>query len=754
MASTEVLASLSIRIGAITADFEKALASTQKQLKKFGEDMSDVGESLSKKLSAPLAIFGGLALKTAGDMQALRKGLQAVLPAGASLNDELSKLRETAKLPGLGLKEAIQGSINLQAAGFSAELSRKALEGFGNALATVGKGKADLEGVATALSQMAAKGKISAEEIGQISERVPQIRQVLNDAFGTSEGKALEALGVSATEFVERVSTELNKLPKVTGGINNAFENMGDTVTIALDTIGTRANELFNIEGFFNKLADVVSGLTDKFSQLSPTTQKVVFVLAAVAAGIGPLLVGLGFLTTTILPALTAGFKTLSVVASPIVLKIAAIVAAVAALALVAKSIYDAWGPIASFFKGIFNQVQLSVANGLLSIIESVEGVSSKIGITFDSAKAAIKGFAADAKKSLDAAPVTSFGDAAGAVGTAIKDNFNAITSIFRSTGEAASGTAEAFGTAAPAMQKVAQLSDEQKKALASLRSELALIDNQARLFGDSYDYIGEKASALTKGLEQLLKSGFAPQSKVIQDLKTQLDTLGLDRQIEFGSIDSLGFNADQFQVMQAGATALADTFNGALTPALTNVATGIQGISLQGQTFDLLPEEMVQRALSATQAIQDAITSAKINVVADFAEMAGAALATGEGFNNLPKLILGVLFDLAAQVGRIVIGMGFAVESVKTALASLTGIGAIAAGAALLAIAGAGKAALSRAGSSAGGGGGGASPRVSEPLAKTSTSSQVQVTGTTITKGRDLVTIFETEKKAQNRTT
>src|SRR5690606_26404524 len=118
--------------------------------------------------------------------------------------------------------EAIQGSVNLQAAGFSADLARRSLMAFGNALATVGKGKADLDGVGLALSQIASKGKISAEEINQLSERVPQIRVAMKAAFGTSDTEQLQKMGIDATQFVEGVVAQLEKLPAVTGGINNA----------------------------------------------------------------------------------------------------------------------------------------------------------------------------------------------------------------------------------------------------------------------------------------------------------------------------------------------------------------------------------------------------------------------------------------------------------------------------------------------------------------------------------------------------
>ena len=123
--------------------------------------------------------FGSTFVNAAADLEKLTQGLTAVAGSSREAAEQRDRLRQVAKLPGLGLEEAVEGSINLQAVGLSSQQAEAALMSFGNALATVGKGKAELDGVILALTQMAAKGKISAEEINQIGERVPQIRAVM-----------------------------------------------------------------------------------------------------------------------------------------------------------------------------------------------------------------------------------------------------------------------------------------------------------------------------------------------------------------------------------------------------------------------------------------------------------------------------------------------------------------------------------------------------------------------------------------------
>jgi len=182
--------------------------------------------------------FGKSLFDASVQADSLRRGLAAVMPVGADLNAELKRLEQTAKLPGLGLRESIQLSTNLQASGMSADKARAAIEAFGNALATVGKGKAELQGVGLALTQIQAKGKVSAEEINQLAERVPQIRRIMEQAFGTSNTEVLQKANIDAKEFVDTIVNDLNKLPKVTGGMQNSVENLEDSWWKLKKTVG------------------------------------------------------------------------------------------------------------------------------------------------------------------------------------------------------------------------------------------------------------------------------------------------------------------------------------------------------------------------------------------------------------------------------------------------------------------------------------------------------------------------------------
>lgn len=196
----------------------------------------------------------------AAKFERLKKGLSAVMNSSVLATAELKELREVAKMPGLGFAEAVQGSINLQAVGFNAEEARKILLSFGNALVTVGKGRVELDGVILALTQMRAKGKVLAEEINQLAERVPQVRKVMMDTFGTGATEDIQKMGVSVEEFIEKMVVGLNRLPKAGGGISNEFENITDNI----DQLRAAFGNLF-----LPAVGKVLSGLSEIVEKLT-----------------------------------------------------------------------------------------------------------------------------------------------------------------------------------------------------------------------------------------------------------------------------------------------------------------------------------------------------------------------------------------------------------------------------------------------------------------------------------------------------
>lgn len=718
------LAELNVVIGAEIDDFEKEIKTLEKGIGRLGDKLQATGESLTKFVTVPLSLLAGASLKAAGDMQALEKGFNAVYKGAGSAADELARVKEIAKLPGLGLKEAIQGSINLQAAGFSAEQARSALTGFGNALATVGKGKADLDGVSAALSQMAAKGKISAEEINQISERVPQIRKVMEKAFGTADTEALSKMGIGVDEFVSKVTTELNKLPKVTGGINNAFENMADTGISALSKMGDGLNKAFDVEGKMNAVADAATGLVEAFEALSPSTQKAIFVVAGLAAAAGPVLLAVGGLVSAV-PLLVAGFAALT---GPIGLVVVGVVAIGAALASFIASSKDATQE--------YNQQKESVQkleqsmNPLLARYEELKGktnltkteqtelrdIIEKVGHTIPGA---ISGFDKYGKAmGLNTEVAKEFIKQQQRIAEVknkevlreYRKEYNRLTEELKQTNSELQKRQDFLKT----------ISDQQRGDRANLG-----IDDSGDLLrlSDTLAKLREARKGVGGYIDDLkgIKHASTEAGDAIEQVFTRTPKAGKIKLKKFEGPKAEELNpliAEEIKKIKPGSL---DDFS---LDTLIKINPSVMPFNLDG---------MVMQADTAFQKIQAGIGTLKGEVIemTSFMQSAigGAFTSLGDvigqalsgdvgGAAGFFKGILGIVVDFVGQFGKLLVGAGIAALNFKNLL--VNPVAAIAAGVALIAISGAAKGLLSK---GPGGGATGGGGSYSAPTNRASTS-------------------------------
>jgi len=297
----------------VRASASRSFSQMRESVNSFGQTMQSVGARMTAVITLPLVGLGTAAVVAATKMDSMKRGLAAVEGSAEGATAALAKLRETAKLPGLGLEEAIQGYINLRAVKLNADLAERSLTSFGNALATAGKGRAELDGVVLALTQIVSKGKVSAEEINQIAERVPQIREAMKGAFGTADTEVLQKKGLSPEKFIEGVVAQLEKLPKIVGGPMNDFENALDAGRAALVALG---------EAILPFVSQVLAVLTPALEQavawfraLPDSTKTSALAFAAVLAVAGPLVTALGALVAAV-SAVGAPFAAAAVIVS------------------------------------------------------------------------------------------------------------------------------------------------------------------------------------------------------------------------------------------------------------------------------------------------------------------------------------------------------------------------------------------------------------------------------------------------------
>jgi len=348
-----ILSNLIVRIGASTDDFDKQVDRSLNKVKRFASDVTAAGTALSIGFSAPLIAAGAAAIKAGSDMESLTMGLKAVMKSSEATATEMAKLREVAKLPGLGLEEAVKGTIRLQILGNSADQSRRIMGELGNALAVVGGGREDFNEVIRQLSQLGAVGKVTKENLDPIIERIPQLAAIIKEKFGAEAlgdpAKTFERLGISSQQFIRIITDELAKGERAGNTYKNSWENIQMAAKDAAAEFGKTLLPIAQrvLDDFLTPGIEKAKSLATAFRDLPQPTQDWAIGLTAVATAAPLALVALGTLIekgALVVGVLNKGIPIIKAFASSLSLAGVAAGAAAAGVGLFMKFLVDNGG--------------------------------------------------------------------------------------------------------------------------------------------------------------------------------------------------------------------------------------------------------------------------------------------------------------------------------------------------------------------------------------------------------------------------
>lgn len=242
-----------VKFGYDGTALNRGLAQQETKLKGFAS-------TTERSFRGAQAAIGGLGLgilaregvRVVAAFDRMTRGMTTLEGSATGAKFRMDELREASKLPGLDFEQAVQGDIRLRSVGVSAELSKKALIEMGNALSLAGGTSADLDGVVLALTQIISKGKVSAEEINQIAERVPQVRAVMQDMFGTADTETLQKMNIDAETFVATLVEGFGKLERAQAGLDEKMNDFSTSLRGATNAL---------LEGLVGKGAEGLSRL-------------------------------------------------------------------------------------------------------------------------------------------------------------------------------------------------------------------------------------------------------------------------------------------------------------------------------------------------------------------------------------------------------------------------------------------------------------------------------------------------------------
>ncbi len=239
-------ATLDARLRLNSAEFSGGLNRALRESNAFVGKMTQQFGTLRNVLTGgAVGLLAGVgitsSIEQAAEFEKFERMLALVSGGAEAAKLELNELRKVAQKPGIDLESAVQATIRLKTMGYTSQEARKHMEALANKVAAFGGGGEEMKGVLLALSQISAKGKISAEEINQIAERLPTVRRDMKEAFGTANTEELQKMNLAAEDFINTLLNKWSEAPPMVSGITEELKKF----RMAMDEIKGYAGQVF-----------------------------------------------------------------------------------------------------------------------------------------------------------------------------------------------------------------------------------------------------------------------------------------------------------------------------------------------------------------------------------------------------------------------------------------------------------------------------------------------------------------------------
>lgn len=190
--------------------------------------------------------MGVAALESVIQLDQLRRGLNAVYKDTRVAADQIEFLRKTATDSGVAVGslqgEFVKFSASMNGANIPLQQSNELFAALSRAAATLGLDTEATTGALNALSQMAAKGTVSMEELRQqLGDRLPGALSLTAKGMGITEAqliKLVESGQLATRDFVQPFTNALKGLQGATDGIIPTWNNFKNLLTLTAQNVG------------------------------------------------------------------------------------------------------------------------------------------------------------------------------------------------------------------------------------------------------------------------------------------------------------------------------------------------------------------------------------------------------------------------------------------------------------------------------------------------------------------------------------
>lgn len=235
---------LVVHIKADTSQFHTELGRAQGEIQKTGSMFAQMGAVAGGMLAAQgiarladgLGSLVGAGIQFNSTMQQATMAFETMLGSSEAASAHIQELRDFAKQTAFSFSDLTKQSTRLQAYGFAVGEVVPILKTVSDAVSALGGGSPKIDSITRALGQMSAKGKVSAEEMMQLTEAGVKGWDYLAKATGKSIAQVQADVTAGNVASQQAIQAILAGMEKDFGGLGAKYakswegilNNLGD----------------------------------------------------------------------------------------------------------------------------------------------------------------------------------------------------------------------------------------------------------------------------------------------------------------------------------------------------------------------------------------------------------------------------------------------------------------------------------------------------------------------------------------------
>ena len=640
------IADLLIKIGADSYEFQQKAKEVEKGLAGLEKKLTNVGKTLSMRLTAPLVAFGAVSLKNADVQQQAESRLLNALKGRSDVQQRLlTQASELQSRSVLGDEVIIGQQAYLASLGMTEEQIGKVIEASAQLSAATGM---------TLESAVKNLAKTFGGLTGELGESIPKLKEFTTEQL--KNGEAVDFILQNYKGFAETAAKEgLGAVKQLKNAWGDFTEQIGAVMIPAVNT-----------------LAKALSKVVAALQSMSPLTKKVIVAIGGVAASIAPLSLAIGGVIKT-LPMMASGFTALL---SPVGLVVAAILALGAAFVYAKNKQAELLESMTNEFEGLSLRTlesRLKENRRLQAVNENEELWSSTRSVASNVTYALNKG---DRRRQLQMEEQ--------ALQEAIRRTKKAIDDKARAEREAA----EISKQMEDALKGVSGQTQEQGGLINDLKNQIAALEKKKLLPESTVDDIAacnveiEKLQKELKRLESIKPEDLLPKERLSSSLPAiSLEIPAPKLTIEMGNLRKV---VDQYAVqmqeiftsVREGIYGWADNTNAMMEANFADMFKIVENytaaLTEKGWKFSEALEHVQSTMASTMQRFEASVSQFLADSFVAAADAIGQVIAGDLGFGGLMKAILTQLANFLKNIGAQLIEFGVMIVAFKSTLKSV----------------------------------------------------------------------------------